>query len=95
MSGESPIDRHASTASELKQRLEAERRGTPFLVYRDGGGLQVIVTLTGPDVTVGRRDDNDVALDWDPEVSACTHSWSTSRGTGAWSTRGCHATART
>ena len=57
-----------STPAEVKARLDAERRGEPFLLYRDGGGAQVIVTLTGP-VTVGRRAERDVTLDWDTEVS--------------------------
>ena len=32
-----------STPAEVKARLDAERRGGPFLLYRDGGGAQVIV----------------------------------------------------
>jgi pSer/pThr/pTyr-binding forkhead associated (FHA) protein len=69
---ERPVaDRHASTPAELKARLEAERQGTPFLEYRDGDGQQQILTLE-PDagtITIGRRDDNAVALPWDGEVS--------------------------
>src|SRR4051794_14174427 len=57
-----------STPAEVKARLEAERRGAPFLVYRDGGGAQVIVALEGS-LTVGRRPERDVALTWDSEVS--------------------------
>jgi len=57
-----------STPAEVKARLDAERRGGPFLLYRDGGGGQVIVFLAGP-VTVGRRAERDVALPWDTEVS--------------------------
>jgi hypothetical protein len=62
---------HASTPAELKQRLEAERRGTPFLLYRDDAGRQLIVELdpAAQHVTIGRRTDNDVALPWDAEVS--------------------------
>jgi pSer/pThr/pTyr-binding forkhead associated (FHA) protein len=37
-------------------------------LYRDGGGTQVILALTGA-VTVGRRAGRDVALPWDTEVS--------------------------
>ena len=69
MTAQSPLDRHVSTASELKARIDAERRGAPFLIYRDGNGEQVIVALAGGQVTVGRRDDNDVALAWDKQVS--------------------------
>jgi len=62
---------HASTPAELKQRLEAERRGTPFLLFRDDEGHQRIVELAEgtAHVTIGRRPENDVALPWDAEVS--------------------------
>jgi hypothetical protein len=56
------------TPAEVKARLDAERRGGPFLIYRDGGGAQVILFLDAP-VTVGRRPERDVALPWDSEVS--------------------------
>jgi pSer/pThr/pTyr-binding forkhead associated (FHA) protein len=57
-----------ASPAEVKARLEAERRGEPFLLFKDGDGAQVIVTLTGP-LTVGRRPERDVALTWDTEVS--------------------------
>ena len=57
-----------STPAEVKARLDAERRGQPFLLYRDGEGAQVIVPLAGA-LTVGRRAAADVALTWDSEVS--------------------------
>ena len=62
---------HTSSPAELKERLEAERRGTPFLLYRDDAGRQLIVELdpAAQRVTVGRRPENDVALPWDAEVS--------------------------
>lgn len=69
MSAPSPLDRHASTAAELKARIEAERRAAPFVVYRDGDGHQTLVELTGEELTVGRRDDNDLVFSWDQEVS--------------------------
>ena len=59
---------HRSTPAELKARLEAERRGMPFLLYFDGAGNQVLHEL-GEQVTVGRGADCDVALGWDREVS--------------------------
>jgi pSer/pThr/pTyr-binding forkhead associated (FHA) protein len=70
MSG-SPIGSHLSTPAELKERIEAERRGAPFLVYRDAAGGQVLVELEARRTryTVGRRADSDLALDWDREVS--------------------------
>ena len=62
---------HESTPAELKARLEAERRGTCFLVYRDADGSQRILELEPADgpITVGRRADNAVPLGWDAEVS--------------------------
>ncbi len=71
MTPQSPLALHAASPVELKQRLEAERRGTPFLVYRDADGGQQMVEL--PDdagrITVGRRPSSDVPLGWDEQVS--------------------------
>lgn len=67
----SPLDLHTATPREIAERISAERRGTPFLVYRDGSGRQEIfdfgraVAL----VTIGRRPGNHVPLPWDHEVS--------------------------
>jgi pSer/pThr/pTyr-binding forkhead associated (FHA) protein len=58
-----------TSASELKARIEAERRGVPFLVYRDDHGNQTIRELTDSELTVGRREENDLWLHWDQEVS--------------------------
>ena len=66
-----PLDPHGSAPNELRDRLAAERRGNPFLVYRGGDDRQVIVELE-PEcdrVAIGRRASSDVALGWDPEVS--------------------------
>ena len=62
---------HEASPAELKARIEFERGGTPFIVYRVEGGGQVIVDLESlePPITIGRRDDNDLALTWDAEVS--------------------------
>ncbi len=60
---DSPVD--------LKQRLEAERVGVPFVHFRDGQGEQRIVTL-GLDrdhLSIGRDHACDVCLDWDGMVS--------------------------
>jgi hypothetical protein len=59
------------TDEELAARKEAEDLGERFLVYRDGDGRQVIHTLFGarPRVTIGRREEADVAIPWDPELS--------------------------
>ena len=37
---------HRSTPGELKARRDAERRGEPFLVYRDGDGMQRLLCST-------------------------------------------------
>ena len=68
---DSPVAPHSSTPAELKERLEAERTGLPFLVYRDADRHQRICALGPGDglVTIGRKSDNPVALEWDPEVS--------------------------
>ena len=59
----SPVD--------LKALIEAERKGVPFVYWRDGAGAQHILTLA-PDLVrlrVGRREHSDIPLTWDPEVS--------------------------
>jgi pSer/pThr/pTyr-binding forkhead associated (FHA) protein len=68
---DSPLHSHAATPRELSERIDAERGGSAFLLYRDGAGEQVIVRLEGlPErITIGRRPSNEVALDWDSEVS--------------------------
>ena len=67
----SPLAPHSASPVELKERLEAERRGRPFLVYRDGGGNQRIVELDELDdqPTIGRRPSNQISLGWDVNVS--------------------------
>jgi pSer/pThr/pTyr-binding forkhead associated (FHA) protein len=59
------------TEEELEARLAAERQGVPFLVYRDGDERQQIFPLepARPSVTIGRRDETDISLPWDPECS--------------------------
>ena len=67
---QSPLAPHASTPQELRARIEAERHGRPFLVYRDEAGAQEIVALeTLERLTIGRRPGNEIALPWDDEVS--------------------------
>lgn len=62
---------HTATPSELQQRIAAERRRLPYLLYRDGGGHQRIHVLeeTTDRVTVGRDLASDIALPWDFQVS--------------------------
>ena len=59
------------TEEELEAQLAAERLGLPFLVYRDGEGVQRIFPLEPGrrSVTIGRRDEADISLPWDPECS--------------------------
>lgn len=68
---EVPFAPHASTPAELKEVLEVEQTGAPFLLYRDEDGRQRLVLLNdrGDRVVVGRRCSNDIALEWDALVS--------------------------
>jgi FHA domain len=68
----SPISPHVGTPAELKERIEAERAGEPFLVYRDAVGAQRLAFLLEPDrvVTIGRERQAGIPLDWDAHVSA-------------------------
>jgi pSer/pThr/pTyr-binding forkhead associated (FHA) protein len=61
-----------TSAPELKAQIEAERAGSPFLVFRDGDDLQRIVAIDegASELWVGRGGSADVRLDWDEEVSA-------------------------
>jgi pSer/pThr/pTyr-binding forkhead associated (FHA) protein len=68
---QSPLEPHVATPRELQSRIQAERGGRPFLVYRDAAGEQAIVALDrlGDRMTIGRREGNEIALPWDDEVS--------------------------
>jgi pSer/pThr/pTyr-binding forkhead associated (FHA) protein len=59
----------AETPVELKERIEAERRGAPFLVYRDAQGNQVIRELQADRLNVGRSETADVSLPFDAQAS--------------------------
>jgi pSer/pThr/pTyr-binding forkhead associated (FHA) protein len=66
-----PADSPSRSITELKARMEAERAGQPFLLYKGGDNRQRLFSFA-PDVTqvsVGRRDSADVVLNWDDEVS--------------------------
>jgi pSer/pThr/pTyr-binding forkhead associated (FHA) protein len=67
----SPLSPHFATPAELKERIEAERRGAPFVVYRAGDGAQRIVPLPerARELSIGRDEEADIRLDWDPHVS--------------------------
>jgi pSer/pThr/pTyr-binding forkhead associated (FHA) protein len=62
----------AQTAPELKEQIEAERGGRPFLVYRNEAGeqqLQVVAEGTA-EFWVGRAEQAAISFPWDPEVSS-------------------------
>jgi pSer/pThr/pTyr-binding forkhead associated (FHA) protein len=72
MSGSpSPLKAHSASPVELRERIEAERRGRPFLVLRGDDHEQQIVDLDsrGERLSVGRGLTNEVSLPWDTEVS--------------------------
>ena len=71
MSGTEPATPHATTATELKAQIEAERAGSPFVIYRDGEGRHHLHVLDSEHarVTLGRRGSADLPLPWDEEVS--------------------------
>lgn len=71
MADPSPLKAHAASPGELRDRIEAERRGRPFLVLRDDAGDQRLVELPegARRLSIGRGAGNDVALVWDTEVS--------------------------
>jgi pSer/pThr/pTyr-binding forkhead associated (FHA) protein len=58
------------TPAELSERLQAERRGVPFVLYLDGDGRQRIVELSDERaLCIGRQPSSDIPLSWDTEVS--------------------------
>lgn len=64
-----PDQAHAASPTELQDRLEAERTGKPFLLYRDAGGQRIVFLETEAErVSVGRGEEMDLALD-DEQVS--------------------------
>jgi hypothetical protein len=67
----SPIQAHSASPQELRERIEAERRGRPFLVFRDDEREQRILELDGRGerLSVGRGLSNQLSLPWDTEVS--------------------------
>ena len=59
------------SVADLQARLEAERAGAPFVLFRDDHGRQQVVTLAGApaEVPIGRDPEAGIALPWDREVS--------------------------
>jgi pSer/pThr/pTyr-binding forkhead associated (FHA) protein len=62
---------HSVTPAELKDRLDADRRGEPYLLFLDDEGRQRLRFLRrgGSRHTVGRAVSADVPLSWDEQVS--------------------------
>jgi pSer/pThr/pTyr-binding forkhead associated (FHA) protein len=65
-----PSALRTTSATELKERVEAARADQPFVLYREGEGRQRIVVLDGPQrLTIGRQEASDIPLHWDAAVS--------------------------
>ncbi|MGH2891658.1 MAG: FHA domain-containing protein [Solirubrobacteraceae bacterium] len=59
----------AVSATELQTLIHAVRRGAPFLFLRDDSGDQMLVTLDGDRLVLGRAPGSDLEIGWDPRVS--------------------------
>jgi hypothetical protein len=59
----------AVSATELQTLIHAVRRGAPFLFLRDESGGQLVVTLDGDRLVMGRAPGSDLEIGWDPRVS--------------------------
>src|SRR5215217_2237178 len=66
---ESPLTVRNPSEEELQARRAAEELGERFLIYRDDQGGQLIHTLASASVTIGRREEADISVPWDPEMS--------------------------
>jgi pSer/pThr/pTyr-binding forkhead associated (FHA) protein len=67
---DSPLAAHLATPSELQARIEASRGTDPFILLRHPDRGQVIVSLTARErLSIGRRGECDLALEWDGRVS--------------------------
>ena len=67
---ESPLALGHPTHEEMEARRAAAERGDPFLVYRDDESRERIFGLGHRrTVTLGRRQEADVSMPWDPEMS--------------------------
>ena len=65
------MDTQMPSPRDLKAVIEAERTGLPFLVWRNAAGEQQLMMLSEDRVrvTIGRREQSDVPLTWDAEIS--------------------------
>jgi hypothetical protein len=69
VSAQTPAD--AQFVSDLQARVDAERAGRPFLIYRDGDDRQQLYVFApgAMQAEVGRQPSADLVLDWDDQVS--------------------------
>jgi hypothetical protein len=81
----SPVDPDGVSPSELQERIRADRRGDPYLLFRDGAYRQQIFELDeqAPQLTIGRASSCDVSLHWDEGISRA-HSRLERLGMDAW-----------
>jgi pSer/pThr/pTyr-binding forkhead associated (FHA) protein len=68
---QAPLTLGKPTQEELEARRAADRIGDPFLVYRDAEGRQHIFSLAerSQSIPLGRREEADISVPWDPEMS--------------------------
>ena len=80
-----PLRSHTASPVELKARLELDRSGRPYFVYRDADGAQHLHVLgdDAPVLTVGRSSEADLPLPWDRLASR--HHATVERGLDGWS----------
>lgn len=65
-----PVPTTNQSAAELKRQIELEREGQPFVVYREPGGQQRVVSLAGRErLVIGRDTNTDVTIEGDDAIS--------------------------
>ncbi len=60
---------HRASPAELKRRLEADRAGLAYLLYREPGAGERILSLPDSAAVIGRDAACDAPLTWDEQVS--------------------------
>ena len=68
---DTPLAQSAASDAEVSERLVAETRGHPFLVYRTAAGQQRLFALHPglKRITIGRGPGNDIPLGWDTDAA--------------------------
>jgi pSer/pThr/pTyr-binding forkhead associated (FHA) protein len=84
-SARSPIDPDGVAPAELQERIQADRRGEAYLLFRDGAYRQHMLELSeqSPHLTIGRATGCDVCLHWDEGISRA-HARLERLGTDSW-----------